>query len=885
MTGQRLALIVAVDRYDNPGLRRLAAPAADAEALADILGDPQLGGFKVDVLYNTTSSAAGEQIEAVLTERRPGDFVLLFFSCHGLKDDSGELFLAATNTSPHRLASTAVDAAWISRLILRSRAQQIVLFLDCCYGGAFERGVIPRVGGDIDIASRFTQGTLDGGRGRAIITASTSMEYAFEGNDFADGAIPGPSIFTGAVVEGIRSGAADQNQDGLITVSELYEYIYHRVRQRSPNQTPCKWEFGVQGNLYLARNPRRRVIPTQLPKHVLDLMAHPTAGGRLGAVDELAQLATGTHLGLAAAARLALTELAGNDSRRVSQAATDALARTALRLTPSTLDLGQQRLPIQPVVARVEVDGGPLACASMVTTSSPALGAQFEDAALRVSWTPTEPGRLDALVTLDGPAGTAQLCVTGEAVPAVAAGHRATRPALLATAGITLTANTARWVASRLPRRLAARLSTVALVVLVLAGLVIVVPNLAGGRPANCNSGCHTDENSGAWQASTPTVTPTVTRPSQAYVSSVTGSRPVDYWRLGDRSGSIPLNQVKNGGTAGYSTVTLGSQGVFGSGDDTAASLNGTSSYLSVPGSAIPPNGQTSTELWFNTTHNGTVLYGSQDGTIGSTPCPCAPSLWIDSNGKLSGLVAGNNSKGPFGSPGPGFTGKCIDDRRGDKANGTPVQVYSCNGGIQQSWTAYSDGTIRIFGKCMDIANSANTNGTKIQLVECHGSDAQKWQPDEGKLRNSMTQKCLDAPSTSNGAQFQLWDCTGGGGQQWQQALVSGGRVDDGKWHQAVLASDGTTQTLYLDGAKVRSSTDSAAYPSGTLSYTYVGAGAAGSWTSLLPANATTYFNGSIDELSFYTHGLSAADVLAHYQAAKSSFGKTPTFGKTPMRR
>ena len=34
MAGQRLALVVANDEYDDPGLRRLNAPAQDADALA-----------------------------------------------------------------------------------------------------------------------------------------------------------------------------------------------------------------------------------------------------------------------------------------------------------------------------------------------------------------------------------------------------------------------------------------------------------------------------------------------------------------------------------------------------------------------------------------------------------------------------------------------------------------------------------------------------------------------------------------------------------------------------------------------------------------------------------------------------------------------------------
>ena len=43
MSGQRIALIVANDEYEQAALRDLLAPSADAEALGRVLGDPQIG--------------------------------------------------------------------------------------------------------------------------------------------------------------------------------------------------------------------------------------------------------------------------------------------------------------------------------------------------------------------------------------------------------------------------------------------------------------------------------------------------------------------------------------------------------------------------------------------------------------------------------------------------------------------------------------------------------------------------------------------------------------------------------------------------------------------------------------------------------------------------
>jgi Tol biopolymer transport system component len=415
MNGQRRALVVAIDRYLHPMLRKLAAPTADAAALARVLGEPDLGGFDVEVLTDADSYQVTQAVEGLLSDSGPSDLVLLHFSCHGIKDDSGELFLAATNTVPNRLVSTAVDAGLVNRLIQRSRAQRVVLLLDCCYGGAFERGVVARATGDVDVGAQFSQSSPGGGRGRVVITASSAMEYAFEGTTLTDSSGPTPSLFTGALVEGITSGEADRDQDGQVGLHELYDYVHDKVRARTPNQTPSKWEFGVQGDLFIAKNPRRKILPAPLPDELLEMVAHPTASVRLAAVQDLDQLAGGPNLRLAAGARLALQGLRGDDSRRVSAAATNALERTALRITPTHVDLGEVPIGSRPRV-EIRIDGGPLAVASSIDLTHQHFQARFDGSVLTIAADTSKAGPLDGTVTLSGPAGDATVGVTGTVV-------------------------------------------------------------------------------------------------------------------------------------------------------------------------------------------------------------------------------------------------------------------------------------------------------------------------------------------------------------------------------------------------------------------------------------------------------------------------------------
>jgi len=323
--GRRSALIVASDVFEDAGLGRLQAPAADAEALARVLGDPGIGGFQVRVVHNEASHVVQGHVEDLFAEGRPDDLLLLHFSGHGLKSDSGELFLAATNTRPDRLASTAVSADFVQRCMRGSRARSIVLFLDCCYGGAFGEGVAVRAAGPANVLDSFPAGKLGGGRGRAVITASSAMEYAFEGSALATTDQKQPSVFTAAVVAGLESGAADRDEDGLVSLTELYDYVFDQVRAQNPNQTPSR-DIELQGELYVARSRRRRVRAVPLPADLRHAVEDANMYTRLGAVGELRARLASADPGVALGAREALEAMVRSDTSYVAEAAGAALA-------------------------------------------------------------------------------------------------------------------------------------------------------------------------------------------------------------------------------------------------------------------------------------------------------------------------------------------------------------------------------------------------------------------------------------------------------------------------------------------------------------------------------------------------------------------------------
>ncbi|MFG1759631.1 chitosanase [Micromonospora echinofusca] len=126
--------------------------------------------------------------------------------------------------------------------------------------------------------------------------------------------------------------------------------------------------------------------------------------------------------------------------------------------------------------------------------------------------------------------------------------------------------------------------------------------------------------------------------------------------------------------------------------------------------------------------------------------------------------------------PVTGLGGKCVDVAGANPTNGTPVQLWDCNGTAAQVWTVgNADGSVRALGKCLDVTAASTVDGAKVQLYDCNGTGAQKWTASNGALVNTGSGKCLDVTdwSTANSTRLQIWSCSGTANQRW--TLPGGG--------------------------------------------------------------------------------------------------------------
>ncbi|MBM7774620.1 hypothetical protein JOD54_004824 [Actinokineospora baliensis] len=108
--------------------------------------------------------------------------------------------------------------------------------------------------------------------------------------------------------------------------------------------------------------------------------------------------------------------------------------------------------------------------------------------------------------------------------------------------------------------------------------------------------------------------------------------------------------------------------------------------------------------------------------------------------------------------------------------NGGTVYQWAYNGGVQQFWYLYADGTIRPQANtnmCLDANPNTNWDGGTVYLWTCNGGNQQKWTyPTNGagfSIKNVHSGRCLDVnPNTNyNGGTVYQWSCSTSPQQRW----------------------------------------------------------------------------------------------------------------------
>lgn len=217
------AVVVGVASYDHmPSLRYTDD---DAYQLYAFLKSPEGGALEDDHIALLIDDAAtnkniSKDIGRIFSKADANDVVLLYMSGHGLEGN----FVPSDYDGYNNLLP--YDA--VLKLLDACPARQKVMITDACHSG----GTYATKGVDLlalhDYYERFK--TTNGGT--AIISSSNANEVSLEYSGLRQG------IFSHFLIRGMK-GEADINEDGYVSVQELFDYIYQSVRSYTSNaQTP-----------------------------------------------------------------------------------------------------------------------------------------------------------------------------------------------------------------------------------------------------------------------------------------------------------------------------------------------------------------------------------------------------------------------------------------------------------------------------------------------------------------------------------------------------------------------------------------------------------------------------------------------------------------------
>lgn len=131
---RKVALVIGVDRYNDPAIPTLANAVRDARAIGRIF-ESELG-YETVVLENANRAAVVGALNRLALELRPQDSVVVYYAGHGELVQSTQLGYWQLTDADAKRPETWLSNADISRLIGRIGASQVALISDSCYSGS-----------------------------------------------------------------------------------------------------------------------------------------------------------------------------------------------------------------------------------------------------------------------------------------------------------------------------------------------------------------------------------------------------------------------------------------------------------------------------------------------------------------------------------------------------------------------------------------------------------------------------------------------------------------------------------------------------------------------------------------------------------------------------
>jgi hypothetical protein len=115
-----------------------------------------------------------------------------------------------------------------------------------------------------------------------------------------------------------------------------------------------------------------------------------------------------------------------------------------------------------------------------------------------------------------------------------------------------------------------------------------------------------------------------------------------------------------------------------------------------------------------------------------------------------------------------GINSLCLTNQNSLNVASNPINVATCNGAAGETWSPYTDGTLRTQGGCLDVTSAGKTSGTTVDWYPCNATAAQGWTVQSNKeLVNPNSGLCLTDPGGNTASRLDIETCTGSAQQLW----------------------------------------------------------------------------------------------------------------------
>jgi tetratricopeptide (TPR) repeat protein len=360
--GKRLGLIIGINEYQHSAFRPLQFAQNDARALAQWLVNIQGGKWAPSDLQLMLGAQATSQLaEALITQlcvnvAEPGDLVFLYFAGHTFIDEaSGDGYLAFVNTRYQQPATGLHLLSLVRQIIVRSRAADVVLMLDC-----FQSGPIwsmrrtspfdfkPLLGSTLQSGLQQTQGRL-------LYCSCRGNEYAPEAGKKNIG------VLLYHMILGLCGPAADPTS-GQITLQNLHTFLsssldeQHRPQVFGQEQRPIV----LVGDLPpLAPSPLNGQEHAPIPSTQAQKSATAQPSTRSQVIDQLAGAGAGypqqspvdiasTQMSPSTSGQLSLPILEQNRKQQCLGLLNEARQSAQMQNLPAALNIIENILKIAP---------------------------------------------------------------------------------------------------------------------------------------------------------------------------------------------------------------------------------------------------------------------------------------------------------------------------------------------------------------------------------------------------------------------------------------------------------------------------------------------------------------------------------------------------------